>query len=79
MDHTLIVPSINSRNLVSDVDYRTGTEFGGVAGMIQPPPHVPTASERLRMTYAIDPMDDGTRSDSVIPPDPTGDFSSRAY
>jgi hypothetical protein len=49
-----------------------------VAGQIQPPPHVPTASERLRMVYAIDPLDDGTRPDSVVAPELVGDFSSRA-
>jgi len=73
-DHTLPVPPIDSRNLVSTESYRDGSEFGGVGGLIQPPPHVPTASERLAMIYAIDPLDDGTRGDSVTPPDLTGDF-----
>lgn len=73
-DRTLIVPLIDSRDLVSTEDYRDGSEFGGVGGLIQPPPHVPTASERLAMVYAIDPMDDGTRGDSVSPPDLVGDF-----
>lgn len=63
------LPPINSRDLVSEEDYRTGTEFGGVDGLIQPPPHVPDAAERLHMVYAIDPMDDGTRPDSVLPPE----------
>jgi len=27
------------------------------------------------MIYAIDPMDDGTRADSVSPPEFTGDFT----
>jgi len=63
------LPPINSRDLVSDEDYRTGSEFGGVGGLIQPPPHVPTESERLHMIYAIDPMDDGSRPDSVLPPE----------
>lgn len=63
------LPPINSRDLVSPEDYRTGSEFGGVAGVIQPPPHVPDASERLRMIYAIDPEDDGTRPDSVVAPE----------
>lgn len=63
------LPPIDSRDLVSTEDYRTGTEFGGVGGLIQPPPHVPTASERLSMIYAIDPMDDGSRPDSVLPPE----------
>lgn len=70
--------SLDSRNPVSNEDPARGSEFGGVAGEIQPPPHVPTASERLRMIYAIDPLDDGTRPDSVVAPELTGDFSSRA-
>lgn len=73
-DRTLIIPPLSSRDLVSKEDYRTGSEFGGVAGLIQPPPHVPTASERLSMIYAIDPQDDGSRPDSVAPPELTGDF-----
>lgn len=63
------LPPIDSHDLVSDEDYRTGSEFGGVAGLIQPPPHVPDAAERLHMVYAIDPTDDGTRPDSVLPPE----------
>lgn len=74
-DHTLIVPPIDSRDLVSPDPYADGSEFGGVDGLIQPPPHVPTAAERLGMIYAIDPMDDGSRADSVVPPDQTGDFT----
>lgn len=74
LDHTLTEPPIDSRSLVSTVDYRDGSEFGGVRGLIQPPPHVPTASERLSMLYAIDPCDDGTHTDSVAPPDLEGAF-----
>jgi hypothetical protein len=70
---------INSKDLVSKEDPATGSEFGGVGGLIQPPPHVPSASERLSMIYAIDPMDDGTRPDSVRAPEHQGDFSSRGY
>ena len=70
----LIVP-IDSEELVSQTPYTIGTEFGGVDGLIQPPPHVPTASERLSMIYAIDPMDDGTRGDSVLPPELEGEFN----
>lgn len=73
-DRTLVVPPLSSRDLVSTDDYRTGSEFGGVGGLIQPAPHKPTASERLHMIYAIDPMDDGSRTDSVAPPELTGDF-----
>lgn len=71
------VPPINSRDLVSDEDYRLGSEFGGVGGLIQPAPHVPTASERLSMIYAIDPTDDGTRPDSVVAPELDGSFDPR--
>lgn len=73
-DRTLITPPIDSRDLVSTEDYREGSEFGGVGGLIQPVPHVPTASERLHMVYAIDPMDDGNHPDSVLPPDLEGNF-----
>ena len=75
LDHTLLVPPIDSRDLVSTEDHRTGSEFGGVSGLIQPPPHVPTASERLTMIYALDPMDDGTHPNSVLPPELEGDFT----
>jgi hypothetical protein len=71
------LPPIDSRDLVSDTDYRTGSEFGGVGGLIQPAPHTPSASERLHMIYAIDPMDDGTRDDSVVPPELDGNFAPR--
>lgn len=74
LDHTLIVTPFNSRDLISDEDYRDGSEFGGVGGVIQPPPHVPTASERLHMVYAIDPLDDGSRPESVFPPELDGNF-----
>lgn len=73
-----VVPPIFSRDLVSTEDYRDGTEFGGVGGIIQPPPHVPTAAERLHMVYAIDPADDGTRSDSVVAPELEGGFGSKS-
>jgi hypothetical protein len=66
---------LNSRDLVSPYDYRTGSEFGGVPGIIQPAPHVPTAAERLHMVYAIDPTDPGTEPDSVVPPELEGDFT----
>lgn len=75
MDHTLLRPPIDSRDPVSETDYRTGSEFGGVDGLIQPPPHVPTASERLMMIRQIDPMDDGSYPNSVLPPDLEGDFT----
>lgn len=70
---------IQSRDLVSTEDPDDGSEYGGVAGIVQPPPHTPTASERLSMIYAIDPDDDGTQADSVVAPEQIGDFSSRGY
>lgn len=54
--------------------YRQGSEFGGVAGRIQPPPHVPTAIERLHQIYRIDPTDDGTGPGGVAAPELEGDF-----
>lgn len=76
LDHTLVDPPVNSRSLVSEEDYRDGTEFGGVGGLIQPAPHSSTATERLSSIYAIDPMDDGTRPESVLPPELDGNFNS---
>lgn len=70
---------IHSRDLVSKEDLARGSEFGGVGGIIQPPPHNPSASERLSMIYAIDPNDDGSRANSVRAPEHQGDFSSRGY
>lgn len=69
-----IIPPSGSEDIVSPEDPYTGSEFGGVVGQIQPPPHVPTAAERLRMIYAIDPADDGTLPDSVVAPELEGDF-----
>ena len=71
------LPPIDSHSLVSNEDYRTGSQFSGVRGFIQPPPHVPTASERLSSVYAIDPTDDGSRPDSVLPPELDGNFDPR--
>jgi hypothetical protein len=73
-----VLPPIDSRDLVSDVKYNdpSAGEFSGVGGLIQPTPHVPTSSERLMMVYAIDPTDDGTRPDSVAPPELDGSFNS---
>lgn len=44
-------------NLTSDTDYTTGSEFGGVDGLIQPPPHdvVNSPSEQLMQIYQTDP------------------------
>jgi hypothetical protein len=72
-----VLPPIDSRSLISEDDWRDGTEFGGSpTGLIQPPPHTPTSSERLHMIYAIDPTDDGLRPDSVVAPELEGDFNS---
>ena len=76
LDHTLVDLPVNSRSLMSEEDYRDGSEFSGVGGLIQPAPHTPTASERLSSIYAIDPMDDGTRPESVLPPELDGNFNS---
>lgn len=69
-------PPFTSRDLVSTEDYRTGTEFGGVGGIIQPTPHNPTSGERLHMLYAIDPQDpgDGSRPNSIVAPELEGNF-----
>lgn len=75
-DHTPIKVPVTSRDLVSTEDYRTGSEFGGVAGLIQPAPHTANSSERLSMIYAIDPTDPGTEPESVVPPDLEGAFNS---
>ena len=77
IDRTPVIPPVQSRSIVSEEDYRTGSEFGGVAGLIQPAPHVPTASERLSMVYAIDPEDDGTTPEAVLPPELDGAFDPR--
>jgi hypothetical protein len=70
---------ITSQERVSTEDPDLGTEYGGVGGIVQPPPHTPTASERLTMIYAIDPDDDGSQPTSVVAPEQVGDFSSRGY
>jgi hypothetical protein len=62
----------DSEDLVSDHHYSTGSEFGGVPGLIQPPPHKPTASERRMMVMAIDPTDSGVEPESVAPPELEG-------
>jgi hypothetical protein len=67
-------PPVQSQSIVSDDDYRTGSEFGGVAGQIQPPPHIPTAAERRRMVMFIDPTDPGTETGSVAAPELEGNF-----
>jgi hypothetical protein len=77
LDHTLVSPPVTSRDILANTnDYRDGTEYGGVAGLVQPAPHVPTASERLSAIYAIDPTDSGAEAGSVVPPELDGAFHS---
>lgn len=77
IDHTsIVVPPTSVDFLANDNDYRTGSEFGGVAGLVQPGPHTPTASERLSAIYAIDPTDAGGEAGSVTPPELEGAFNS---
>lgn len=72
-----VLPPISSRSLISEDNYKDGTEFGGApTGLVQPAPHVPTSTERLHMIYAIDPTDPGTRPDSVVAPELEGEFNS---
>lgn len=73
-----VLPPIDSHSLVSTTPYNDASagEFSGVDGLVAPTPHSPTSSERLSMIYAIDPTDDGTRPDSVIPPELDGNFNS---
>lgn len=43
--------------LTSDVDYRSGSEYGGVDNQIAPPPHDPSTSEvdTLKQMYQTNP------------------------
>lgn len=43
--------------LTSDVDFRRGTEFGGVDNIIQPPPHnaADVPAETLHQVYQTNP------------------------
>ena len=59
--------------LTNSLPYGEGTEFGGVDGLVQPPPHVPTGIERMRQIYAIDPADPGT---GVAAPELEGAFNT---
>lgn len=74
LDHTEPVPVYDSRDVLTNVnDYADGSEYGGVPGLVQPPPHVPTASERRMQIMFIDPADPGT---GVNPPELEGAFNS---
>jgi hypothetical protein len=52
--------------VVSEFSWDQGTEFGGVGGQVQPPPHQPTSSEILHMIYALDTADGDTPLPAVI-------------
>jgi len=54
-------------------DSPIASEFGGVPGLVQPAPHVPTGTERMRQVYAIDPADPG---DGVAAPELEGSFNT---
>jgi len=75
LDHILRIPPPESIDILDNPeDYRTGSEYGGVPGLVQPAPHVPTASERRMALMFIDPSDPGTETGSVIPPELEGNF-----
>lgn len=68
-----------SRNILTNpTPYNDSSagEFSGVAGLVQPAPHVPTAKERLMQVHQIDPDDSGTGDgqNSVPAPELEGEF-----
>jgi hypothetical protein len=77
-DHTEPEHVYQSRDLTNPIPYDdpTATEYGGVAGLIQPAPHVPTSGERLAQIYAIEPTDPGSGLGSVAAPELEGAFNS---
>lgn len=70
----IYVPPDSVDILTNPNDYRNGSEFDGVGGLVQPPPHVPTARERRMAIMFIDPADDGVSQGSVAAPELEGDF-----
>ncbi|MET0416536.1 MAG: hypothetical protein ABW022_11005 [Actinoplanes sp.] len=81
LDHTLTVPPVTSEDILTNpipYDDPTATEFGGVAGRVQPSPHVPSGIERLHQIYMIDPTDPGDEPGSVAAPELDGNFNSRS-
>jgi hypothetical protein len=70
----IVVPPASTDVLTNPLDYTKGTEFLGVQGLVQPPPHIPTAAERRMQIMFIDPADPGTEDGSVAAPDLEGDF-----
>lgn len=78
LDHTPPVIYSGSRDILTNPnDYQTGSQYGGTPGLVQPYPHIPTASERLHQVYAISPTDDGSYPDSVAVPELEGEFFPR--
>lgn len=80
-DHTPIVLPVTSVDILTNpipYDDFTAGEFSGVAGRVQPVPHVPSAIERLHQVYMIDPTDPGTEPGSVAAPELDGNFNSRS-
>ncbi|MEU2661203.1 hypothetical protein [Micromonospora sp. NPDC007220] len=62
-------------HLNSLVDRTGESEFGGVAGLTQPYPHEPTASERLRAIYQTDTTDHTAHVDTdQQTPSPHGSY-----
>lgn len=77
LDHTEPVRTYDSKDILTNpIKYNdpSATEFGGVAGLVQPPPHVPTAIERLHQVYQIVPEDPGNGVGSVPAPELEGEF-----
>jgi len=76
LDHAEPEKNYTSRDVLTNstkYDDLTATEFGGVVGLTQPAPHVPTGVERMRQIYAIDPTDPG---DGVAAPELEGAFNT---
>lgn len=77
LDHAEPKKVYTSRDVLANpLDYDepgVATEFGGVPGLVQPPPHVPTGIERMHQIYAIDPADPG---DGVQAPELEGTFNT---
>jgi len=53
------------RKLISNKSTTRGSEYGGVEGMIQPPPHKPTPPEKLKLIYQTNPYADAQYADGT--------------
>lgn len=74
LDHAEPVKVYTSRDVLTNSNnYADGSEYGGVSGLVQPAPHVPSASERRMQIMFIDPADPG---DGVQSPELEGAFNS---